>query len=83
MLRDIDLPQGPRAVRVLTFEYSVTLVPAHVCTPTEAVSEQTGCEAVSEQISCEAQPGYQHGKNHPLSPLHEPLHWRAKRDPKA
>ena len=22
-------------------------------------------------------------QNHPLSPLHEPLHWRAKRDPKA
>ena len=22
-------------------------------------------------------------ENHPLSPLHEPLHWRAKRDPKA
>ena len=22
-------------------------------------------------------------KNHPLSPLHEPLHWRTKRDPKA
>ena len=22
-------------------------------------------------------------KDHPLSPLHEPLHWRAKRDPKA
>ena len=21
-------------------------------------------------------------QNHPLSPLHEPLHWRAKRDPK-
>ena len=27
-----------------------------------------------------AQPPQQ---NHPLSPLHEPLHWRAKRDPKA
>ena len=26
-----------------------------------------------------AQPPQQ---NHPLSPLHEPLHWRAKRDPK-
>ena len=22
-------------------------------------------------------------QSHPLSPLHEPLHWRAKRDPKA
>ena len=22
-------------------------------------------------------------QNHPLSPLHEPLHWRAERDPKA
>ena len=22
-------------------------------------------------------------QNHPLSPPHEPLHWRAKRDPKA
>jgi hypothetical protein len=22
-------------------------------------------------------------QNHPSSPLHEPLHWRAKRDPKA
>ena len=22
-------------------------------------------------------------QNHPLSPLHEPLHWRVKRDPKA
>ena len=22
-------------------------------------------------------------ESHPVSPLHEPLHWRAKRDPKA
>jgi len=26
---------------------------------------------------------YTRSQSHPLSPLHEPLHWRAKRDPKA
>jgi len=38
-----------------------------------------GCSAINYQSRFTQTPQ----QNHPLSPLHEPLHWTAKRDPEA